>query len=141
MPRISIAGLTARRMIAKISVYQQREVGMSIARLPAPPYYVVCFSSQRTEVEDGYGDVGAAMVELAQQQPGFLGFESARRADGFGIINSYWRDEDSIRAWKAVVDHVEAQRRGRADWYRRYEIRVALVQRAYGFEAEPVTLR
>ncbi|MBB2671035.1 UNVERIFIED_ORG: hypothetical protein GGE44_000576 [Rhizobium esperanzae] len=62
---------------------------MTIASLPAPPYYVVCFSSQRTEVEDGYGDVGAVMVELAQQQPGFLGFESARRADGFGIINSF----------------------------------------------------
>ena len=114
---------------------------MSIASLPAPPYYVVCFSSQRTEVEDGYGDVGAAMVELAKQQPGFLGFESARRADGFGIINSYWRDEESIRAWKAVVDHVEAQRRGRTDWYRRYEIRVALVQRAYGFEADAAKLR
>ncbi|MBX5084181.1 antibiotic biosynthesis monooxygenase [Rhizobium lentis] len=113
---------------------------MSIATLPAPPYYVVCFSSQRTEIEDGYGDVGAAMVELAQQQPGFLGFESARRADGFGIINSYWRDEESIRAWKAVADHVEAQRRGRADWYTRYEIRVALVERAYGFEAQRVEL-
>ncbi|MGO7244327.1 antibiotic biosynthesis monooxygenase [Rhizobium ruizarguesonis] len=109
---------------------------MSIATLPAPPYYVVCFSSQRTEVDDGYGDVGAAMVELAMQQPGFLGFESVRRADGFGIINSYWKDEESILAWKAVLDHVEAQRRGKTDWYTRYEIRVALVQRAYGFDAD-----
>lgn len=107
---------------------------MSIATLPAPPYYVVCFSSQRTEVEDGYGEIGALMVDLAKQQPGFLGFESARRPDGFGIINSYWQDEESIRAWKAVVDHVEAQRRGRADWYSHYEIRVGLVQRAYGFD-------
>ncbi|PDT81522.1 antibiotic biosynthesis monooxygenase [Sinorhizobium sp. BJ1] len=107
---------------------------MTIASLPAPPYYVVCFSSQRTEVEDGYGETGAAMVELAKQQPGFQGFESARRADGFGIINSYWKDEESIRAWKAVVDHVEAQRRGRGNWYACYEIRVALVQSAYGFD-------
>jgi heme-degrading monooxygenase HmoA len=48
------------------------------------------------------------------------------------------KDEESIRAWKAVLDHVEAQRRGKTDWYTRYEIRVALVQRAYGFDADVV---
>jgi hypothetical protein len=37
-----------------------------------------------------------------------------------------------------VLDHVEAQRRGKTDWYTRYEIRVALVQRAYGFDADVV---
>jgi heme-degrading monooxygenase HmoA len=60
------------------------------------------------------------MVELAKQQPGYLGFESVRGTDG--IINSYWKDEKSIRVWNAVVDHVEAQRRGRTDWYTRYEV-------------------
>ncbi|CDM60996.1 putative protein yqjZ (plasmid) [Rhizobium favelukesii] len=75
---------------------------MSIASLPAPPYYVVCFSSQRTDVEDGYGEIGVAMVELAKQQPGFLGFESARRADGFGIINSYWRNEEASEHGKPL---------------------------------------
>ncbi|CAN7259105.1 antibiotic biosynthesis monooxygenase [Phyllobacterium sp. LjRoot231] len=111
---------------------------MSIADLHAPPYYMVSFSSQRTEGDNGYGEMGYTMVELAKQQPGYLGFESARGADGFGILHSYWKDEESIRAWKAVVDHVEAQRRGRADWYARYEVRVALVQRAYGFDNEGI---
>jgi heme-degrading monooxygenase HmoA len=109
---------------------------MFTATLPAPPYYMVSFASQRTAGDNGHGEMGYAMVELAKQQPGYLGFESARGSDGFGILNSYWKDEESIRAWKAVIDHVEAQRRGRADWYSRYEIRVALVQRAYGFENE-----
>jgi heme-degrading monooxygenase HmoA len=76
------------------------------------------------------------MTELAKQQPGYLGFESARGADGFGILISYWKDEDSIRAWKSVVDHIQAQNRGRSDWYTRYEIRIALVKRAYGFNIE-----
>ncbi|QRM42342.1 antibiotic biosynthesis monooxygenase [Rhizobium sp. BG4] len=109
------------------------------AETPEPPYFVVTFSSQRTGEESGYLEMGGAMVELAQQQPGYLGFESARTASGFGIINSYWKDEASILAWKAVVDHVEAQRRGRSDWYSRYEIRVALVQRAYGFDKTAAT--
>jgi heme-degrading monooxygenase HmoA len=111
---------------------------MSIAGLPEPPYYMVSFSSQRTNGDNGYSVVGYAMTELAKRQPGYLGFESARGADGFGILISYWKDEDSIRAWKSVVDHVEAQRRGQSDWYARYEIRVALVQRAYGFNIDEI---
>jgi heme-degrading monooxygenase HmoA len=104
--------------------------------LPEPPYYMVSFTSQRTDVDDGYGEIGYAMSMLASQQPGYLGFESVRDANGFGILLSFWKDEASICAWKAVVDHIEAQRRGRQDWYSRYEVRVALVQRAYGFDTD-----
>lgn len=107
---------------------------MPIAKLPAPPYYVVVFSSERSAESEGYLEMGEAMVELAARQPGYLGFESARGANGFGIINSYWTDEESIGAWKRDLEHQEAQRLGRTDWYLRYEIRVALVQRAYGFD-------
>ena len=73
------------------------------------------------------------MAELAAQQPGYLGVESARGADGFGITNSFWADEDSIRAWKRVVDHLAAQKEGRATWYEHYEVRIGKIERAYGF--------
>lgn len=103
------------------------------AKLPQPPYYVVCFSSLRTEGDNGYGEMADAMEQLARQQPGFLGVESARGADGFGITNSYWQDEASIREWKRNVDHLVAQRLGRQEWYQTYELRIARVERAYGF--------
>ncbi|OAP40488.1 polysaccharide biosynthesis protein [Sinorhizobium glycinis] len=106
---------------------------MPFAKLPAPPYYVVCFSSARTEGDNGYGEIADAMEELAREQPGFLGIESVRGNDGFGITNAFWRDEDSIRAWKRNVDHLAAQKQGRAEWYSHYEVRVARVERAYGF--------
>ena len=107
---------------------------MTFTQLPRPPYYVVCFSSQRTELEHHeYHAMGEAMAELAARQPGFLGFESARDRNGFGITNSYWADEASIAAWKAQLDHLDAQQAGRQRWYDRYEIRVARVERAYGF--------
>lgn len=104
------------------------------ATLPAPPYYVVCFSSTRTEGDNGYGAMADAMMDLASQQPGFLGVESARGADGLGITNSYWADEASIRNWKKVVDHLAAQSQGRAQWYSHYEVKVAKVERAYSFD-------
>ena len=95
-------------------------------------YYAVIFSSQRTlEGNEDYAETADAMVTLAEQQPGFLGVEAARGADGFGITVSYWRDEASIRAWKRQGDHREAQKRGRTAWYASYSLRVAKVERAY----------
>jgi len=72
------------------------------------------------------------MVELARQQPGFLGVESVRGADGFGITVSYWESEAAIRAWREHAEHAEVRRHGRQHWYERYELRVARVERAYG---------
>jgi heme-degrading monooxygenase HmoA len=73
------------------------------------------------------------MVELAATVPGFLGIDSARGADGFGITVSYWASEEAIRAWQRHAEHLEAQRLGRERWYERFELRVCRVERAYGF--------
>ena len=102
-----------------------------IAATPAPPYYAVIFTSVRTDVPDGYADTAARMVELAQEQPGFLGVESAR--DGVGITVSYWQSLDAIRAWTRQADHQIAQETGRAQWYTAYKTRICLVERDYGF--------
>ena len=73
------------------------------------------------------------MVELAAKQPGFLGIESARNADGFGITVSYWDSLEAIRSWKDVPAHAAAQARGRKSFYERYEVRVCAVERGYKF--------
>ncbi len=109
----------------------------ALAATPAAPYYVVCFTSLRTSLEGGYAETSERMQTLARAQPGYLGLESARGQDGLGITLSYWRSLDDVRAWKAVSEHRDAQRRGREDWYRAYRTRVALVERAYEFEAPP----
>ncbi|MDA8484045.1 antibiotic biosynthesis monooxygenase [Pseudomonas resinovorans] len=105
-----------------------------IARTPEPPYYAVIFTSLRSDSEQDYTATAERMLELAREQPGFLGVESARGADGLGITVSYWRDEESIRTWRAQAEHREAQRRGRAEWYRAFRTRAACVERDYGLE-------
>ena len=103
------------------------------AKTPSPPYYAVIFAStHRTDAAPGYGKTAERMVELARQQPGYLGVESTRGADGFGITVSYWESEEAIRGWKQQLDHAEARRQGRESWYAHYELRVAKVERAYG---------
>ena len=103
-----------------------------LAVTPEPPYYAVIFTSLRTDVDGGYDKTAERMVELAASQPGFLGVESARGADGLGLTVSYWRDEASIRAWKRNAEHQQAQHAGKQAWYADYHLRVAKVERAYG---------
>lgn len=102
------------------------------ADTPAPPYYAVIFSSQRTGGDAGYNAMADHMVELAATQPGYLGIESCRSDDGFGITVSYWRSEADIVAWKRNAEHAVARQRGRDEWYGHFELRVARVERAYG---------
>lgn len=103
-----------------------------IADTPRPPYVAVIFTNVQTDDLDGYGEMADRMEALAAEQPGYLGFESAR--SGLGIAVSYWATDDDARAWKRVVDHTEAQRLGRERWYAAYRVRVARVEREYGFE-------
>jgi len=102
-----------------------------IAKTPEPPYYAVIFTSHRSAGDNGYGEMAARMVELAAQQPGFLGVESAR--ERVGVTVSYWADLESIKAWKEDTEHIIAQERGRAVWYSEYKIRIARVEREVSF--------
>jgi heme-degrading monooxygenase HmoA len=103
------------------------------ARTPEPPYYAVIFTSQRTQDadDDGYGAMANHMAALAPNMPGYLGIETARGADGFGITVSYWTSHEAIAGWKRHSEHLVAQDRGKRRWYQHYELRVAKVERAY----------
>ncbi len=103
-----------------------------IASTPTPPYYAVIFTSIRTSVDEGYGQMAETMVTLAQQQPGYLGHESARET--IGITVSYWKDLEAIRTWKTNLDHLMAQKMGKEKWYASYKTRICLVERDYHFE-------
>lgn len=104
-----------------------------IAKTLQPPYYAVIFSSQRTEGDRGYGKMAEKMVELASQQMGFLGVESARD-EGLGITVSYWDSLDAIKNWKEHSVHLAAQERGKNEWYKSFAIRVCKVERDNFYE-------
>jgi heme-degrading monooxygenase HmoA len=109
------------------------EHGDGLARTPEPPYYAVIFTSLRTPGDaGGYGAMADRMVELAAQQPGFLGVESAR--DGVGITVSYWASLEAVRAWKEHATHQIAQQLGRSKWYAAFRLRVCRVERDSAFE-------
>ncbi|MEX3070715.1 antibiotic biosynthesis monooxygenase [Vibrio alginolyticus] len=101
-----------------------------IAQTPKPPYYAVIFTSVRTKIDNGYGEMADRMLHLAELEEGFLGMESAR--EEVGITVSYWKDLASIKKWKENAEHLEAQKTGRESWYESFKVRISLVERDYG---------
>ncbi len=102
-----------------------------IAQTPEPPYYAVIFTSIRTDIDDEYSDTANQMVELAKQQNGFLGVESARTE--IGITVSYWKDLESIKLWKENFEHSIAREKGRKIWYKSFKTRISKVESDYDF--------
>jgi heme-degrading monooxygenase HmoA len=103
-----------------------------IANTPHPPYYAVIFTSIRTKIEEDYQTMAIKMVEMAREQEGYLGHESAR--EGLGITVSYWESLEAIKKWKMNTAHLFAQKMGKSKWYAAYKTRICLVERDYGFE-------
>ncbi|MDU4961978.1 MAG: antibiotic biosynthesis monooxygenase [Sporomusaceae bacterium] len=105
-----------------------------IAGALALPCYAVIFTSVRTPGDNGYEAMANEMVKLGSDQPGFLGVESVRGADGAGITVSYWDSLAAIERWKNHPRHREAQRLGRELWYEGFATRVCKVERFGGFK-------
>mgnify|MGYP000067559721 CR=1 FL=1 len=103
-----------------------------IANTPKPPYYAVIFSTIRTDIDEGYIETAEKMEELAKLQEGYLGIESARNE--VGITVSYWESLEAILNWKNNVEHTIAREKGRALWYKKYQLRISKVAHDYGFE-------
>lgn len=102
------------------------------------PYFAVIFTSKRSLLDEaGYETAATRMVELARQQKGFLGVESARAEDGVGITVSYWDSTEAIASWKNEAEHTAARSSGRKHWYSNFTVRICKVEREYSFDAEP----
>ena len=98
---------------------------------PTIPYYAIIFTSIRTEGDNGYSKMAERMFELASNQDGFLGMESAK--EDLGITISYWKDLESIKYWKNNSEHLTAQKLGKSTWYKSYKVRITKVEREYEF--------
>ncbi|KAB2452485.1 antibiotic biosynthesis monooxygenase [Bacillus sp. CH126_4D] len=96
-------------------------------------YYAVIFTSHLLNDTTDYSSVAEKMEELAKQQPGFLGVESARDHSGLGITISYWESLAAIDNWKQNALHKEAKKRGREQWYENFHLRICLVEKEFKF--------
>ncbi len=89
------------------------------------------FTSQLRNPAPGYEQMAVDMMRLAAGMPGYIGAESSRNGEGFGMTVSYWRDEAAVQAWREKAEHLAAQKLGKTRWYAHYHLRVARVERSY----------
>ena len=76
--------------------------------------------------------VGTLKADLDRAE-GFISlerFESITTKGKF-VSLQFWRDEESVRKWRNLQRHREAQAKGRAEIFETYRLRIAGVMRDY----------
>ena len=76
------------------------------------------------------------MQEQVKKSDGFLGEVPCRSiVDEMTFVTLfYWRDRESIKAWREDPEHVKIQQLGREKILARYKIRVCDLERGYEWE-------
>jgi heme-degrading monooxygenase HmoA len=89
--------------------------------------FAVIFTSTLSADSDGYEEAAAAIERRCRRQPGFVGIDSVRAADGRGITVCRWDSLEAIAAWREDAEHAAARAQGRDRWYERYQVTVCEV--------------
>lgn len=97
---------------------------------PNPPYYAVIAPAEMAEDFRGYPELATKLVELAKEQPGFLGIESGSQK-GFALAVSYWESLEAIDGWRHNARHMAAKEMGKTKWFTKYVTRIAKVEQVY----------
>jgi heme-degrading monooxygenase HmoA len=101
------------------------------------PQILTVFRSRLAPGTDAsYAPLAAAMMDLARSMEGFVDAKTFAAADGERVTIVTFADRAAHEAWRDHPSHVEAQRRGRAELYERYEIHVAEVTSSRSWPAE-----
>ncbi len=92
-----------------------------------------------TPAEGRFSDYKSLAEGLAEDVERFDGFISIERFQSISdparfVSLSFWRDEESVRKWRNLQKHREAQKQGRGGIFRSYRLRIASVLRDYGLD-------
>ncbi len=110
---------------------------MPYRRVKDPKEMLVLFSLHLREDADeaAYAATSRRMHELVDHWPGFISLKEYTSEDGEILDIARFEDQSSLEAWRQEPEHLEAQRRGRDEFYDHYRIQAAQVVRDYAFEA------
>ena len=84
--------------------------------------------------KEDYFKIAAALKPTLEKIDGFISierFQSINNPDKI-LSLSFWKDEESIKAWRSLELHRTAQSKGRGSIFKDYHLRIADVCRDYG---------
>ncbi len=97
---------------------------------------VIIEFEMRAAMESEFKAASKYMQEQVKKYDGFLGETSCCSLENEKTIVTlfYWRDRESIKAWREDPEHVKTQQLGREKIFASYKIRVCELEREYGWE-------
>ncbi len=97
---------------------------------------VVVEFSLRDGMEEQFESALDCMHDRVKRYGGLLGEEPccSLEDDSKFISLFYWRDRESIKAWREDPEHVRVQELGREKLLKQYKICVCEIEREYGWE-------
>jgi heme-degrading monooxygenase HmoA len=100
----------------------------SLAETLEAPYYTATFTTGPGLFAQRDADAASRLMVLATRAPGFLGLESAARAEGTATV-SYWETLEAIEMWKTMCDQALSKTHGLKSWYLNFGLAVAKIDR------------
>ena len=98
---------------------------------------VTVFRSRlKPENQQEYYAWATRMSALAKTMPGYISHKSFTAEDGERVTIVEFADEQSQRAWATNLQHVEAKKKGRTDFYTDYKLQICTVLRETSFCAQ-----
>jgi heme-degrading monooxygenase HmoA len=73
------------------------------------------------------------MREIVVTIPGFISYKSYAAEDGEELEVARFESEEALDAWRSFPEHLEAQRRGRDEFFDEYWVQVCVPIRQYRF--------
>lgn len=109
---------------------------MPYRRVKDPKEVVVIFDLHLRKGADqaAYAATSKRMHELVDHWPGFISLKEYTSEDGEVVDIARFEDERSLEAWRKEPEHLEAQRRGREEFYDHFRIQALRVIRDYEYE-------
>lgn len=92
--------------------------------------YAVIFKAEINQLDSDYQAMAERMRELALNEYGCIEFTACTEGRS-EIAISYWQTKEDISAWKADLEHQQAQALGKHKWYKSYQVQIVEVLREY----------
>ena len=92
-------------------------------------------SRLRPEGEKEYYEWAPRMSALAQTMPGYVSHKVFVAEDGERLTLVEFEDDQGQQGWRMDPQHIEAQKKGRKDFYSEYKLQICKVERETSFKA------
>ena len=97
--------------------------------------HVVIFELEpKAGLREDYLAIAAQLRGELEKAEGFISVErfTSLTQEGKLLSLSFWRDAESVAAWREQREHRKAQAKGRGELFADYRLTVAQVERQYG---------